>query len=434
MSPSSAPSIAAKTRPPLRGRLRPIGDGSVSLRALILGLLTIGETTIEGLLESENALRAGQACRALGARVERLGPGRWRIAGAGVGTLLRPRDTLDLGDARAAARLMFGVIAGHSITAVIDGGEALRNIPMQPVLEPLTLMGAEVLSSGERRGLPLTLRGTGDPAPLEYRMPLASPQLKSAILLCGLNSPGQTTVIEATASRDHMERLLTHFGADVAVRAEASGGRRIILQGRPRLEPRALAIPADPSMAAFLLVAAAITPGSDVIVEGVMTNPLRYDVIDTLLDMGADIQALAQLSAGGEETVDLRVRSHPLRGVDAVGLQRADMPALAVAAAFAEGETILRGAASFAGQGLEAALQAAGVDCGCEGVDFLIRGRGRPAGGGALPLQSDPRIAMGMAVLGLAAKQPVRIDDRVSSMGVVAGLFADLAALGADFG
>ncbi|MGA7198132.1 3-phosphoshikimate 1-carboxyvinyltransferase, partial [Roseiarcus sp.] len=314
MSPpfQASPLRAIRGRP-LQGRFRPPGDKSISHRAFIFGLLTCGQTMVEGLLEGDDVLRTGAACKALGAAIERLGPGRWRIRGPGLGALVAPRETLDFGNAGTGSRLMMGVVGSHGITATFDGDASLRKRPMGRILDPLRLMGAEVLSQGEGGRCPIVLRGVRDPAPILYRTPVASAQIKSAVLLAGLNARGVTSVVETQASRDHTEKMLAHFGAEVTVTTEGEG-RRIDLVGRPELIPRPVIVPADPSSAAFPIVAALIVPGSDILVEGVMMNPLRTGLLTTLLEMGADIGVVDRRTEGGEQVADLRVRASALRG------------------------------------------------------------------------------------------------------------------------
>ncbi len=322
----------------LKGRVRPPGDKSISHRAFLFGLLTRGMTSIEGLLEGDDVLRTSAACKALGATIERLGEGRWSVQGPGLGSLLAPRDTLDFGNAGTGSRLMMGVVGGHPIRATFDGDASLRKRPMRRILDPLKLMGAEVIAEAEGGRCPITLKGADEAAPIVYRTPVASAQIKSAVLLAGLNARGATTVIEAEASRDHTEKMLAHFGAEVTVEIEGQG-RRITLQGRPELRPKPVIVPADPSSAAFPIVAALLVPGSDIVVEGVMTNPLRSGLLTTLIEMGADIQKLDQRLEGGEDVADLRVRASDLRGVDVPAARAPSMideyPILAVAAAFA---------------------------------------------------------------------------------------------------
>jgi 3-phosphoshikimate 1-carboxyvinyltransferase len=411
--------LRAKRGRALKGRFRPPGDKSISHRAFIFGLLACGDTKVEGLLESDDVLHTGRACQALGAAVERLGPGIWRIHGPGIGALLAPRDTLDFGNAGTGSRLMMGVVGSHGITAAFDGDASLRKRPMGRILDPLRLMGAEVLLEAEGGRCPIVLQGARDPAPILYRTPVASAQIKSAVLLAGLNARGVTTVIEAEASRDHTEKMLAHFGAEVKVTAEGEG-RRIDLIGRPELKPRQVIVPADPSSAAFPIVAALIVPGSDIIVEGVMMNPLRSGLTTTLLEMGADIAVLDRRGEGGEEVADLRVRASKLRGVDVPAARAPSMideyPILAVAAAFASGKTLMQGLHELRVKesdrlaAVAAGLEAAGAAHAIEGDDLIVEG-GSPRGGGIVATHMDHRIAMSFLVMGLASREPVAVDD-----------------------
>ena len=436
--------LAARTSGPLKGRIRVPGDKSISHRAFILGLLTVGETQIEGLLEGDDVLRTGAACRTLGARIERTGEGRWRVRGAGLGSLLEPRETLDFGNAGTGSRLMMGVVGGHAVTARFDGDASLRKRPMRRILDPLALMGARVLDQAEGGRCPILLQGTAEPAPIEYRTPVASAQIKSAVLLAGLNSPGRTVVIEQEASRDHTEKMLAHFGATVTSEPFGEAGRRIALEGRPLLAPRPVVVPADPSSAAFPIVAALITPGSEIVVEGMMMNPLRTGLLTTLLAMGADIVELDRRVEGGEEVADLRVRASALKGVDTPAARAPAMideyPILAVAAAFAEGETRMRGLHELRVKesdrlaAVADGLLANGVDCAVDGDDLIVRGAAGPAqGGGLVATHLDHRIAMSFLVMGLASQRQVAIDDETmiaTSFPTFRGL---MAALGAQF-
>jgi len=418
---AAATPLTARRSGPLRGSLRVPGDKSISHRALILGALAVGETTVTGLLEGEDVLRTADAMRALGARVERLGVGEWRVHGVGIGAFADPPAPLDFGNAGTGVRLTMGAVAGSPVTAVFDGDASLRKRPMGRILDPLLLMGAKVRDMAEGNRLPLTLQGARDPAPIEYRTPVASAQIKSAVLLAGLAAPGETTVIESEASRDHTERMLRHFGAEVTVTPEGTHGRRIVLKGQPELEPAPLAVPADPSSAAFPLVAALLVPGSEVILQGVMLNPLRTGLLTTLAEMGAAIETLDRREEGGEEVADLRVRAGALKGVD-VPAERApsmidEYPILAVAAAFAEGETRMRGLKELRVKesdrlaAVAAGLAANGVTCEIEGDDLIVQGGVRAPGGGVVETHMDHRIAMSFLVLGLASEKPVTIDD-----------------------
>jgi 3-phosphoshikimate 1-carboxyvinyltransferase len=425
----------------LKGRFRPPGDKSISHRAFIFGLLTCGETMVEGLLEGDDVLRTGEACKALGAAVDRLGPGRWRIRGPGVGALVAPRETLDFGNAGTGSRLMMGVVGSHGIIATFDGDASLRKRPMGRILDPLKLMGAQVLSQGEGGRCPIVLSGVRDPAPILYRTPVASAQIKSAVLLAGLNARGVTTVVEAEASRDHTEKMLAHFGAEVKVTLEDEG-RRIDLLGRPELRPRPVIVPADPSSAAFPIVAALIVPGSDILVEGVMMNPLRTGLLTTLLDMGADITVVDRRTEGGEEVADLRARASALRGVDLPAARAPSMideyPVLAAAAAFAEGTTRMRGLKELRvkeSDRLAATadlLRVNGVEVEIEGDDLIVHGKGRASGGGTVTTHMDHRIAMSAIVLGLASERPVQIDDGTFIATSFPGFVDLMRGLGAD--
>ena len=284
--------LTARRSGPLKGRVRVPGDKSISHRALIFGALAVGETRISGLLEGEDVLNTGKAMRALGAKVERTGEGAWRFTASASAGFAQPEAPLDFGNSGTGCRLVMGAVAGCPIIATFDGDATLRTRPMQRILDPLELMGARPVHVSDGGRLPLTLQGARDPIPIVYRTPVPSAQIKSAVLLAGLAAPGDTTVIETEASRDHTERLLAHFGAEVTVAPEGEHGRRITLKGEPELVPAPVVVPADPSSAAFPMVAALIVPGSEVILTDVMTNPLRTGLITTLREMGAEIEAL----------------------------------------------------------------------------------------------------------------------------------------------
>jgi 3-phosphoshikimate 1-carboxyvinyltransferase len=436
--------ITARRSGPLRGRVRVPGDKSISHRALILGALAVGETRISGLLEGEDVLNTGKAVRALGADVERTGVGAWRLHGVGVAGFAEPNAPLDFGNSGTGCRLMLGAVAGCPITAGFDGDASLRKRPMRRVLEPLERMGAHTLAANDGR-LPLRLAGARDPLPIVYEPPVASAQLKSAVLLAGLAAPGETVVIEAEATRDHTEKMLIHFGADVRLDPHGPHGRRITLAGQPELAPRPIVVPADPSSAAFPLVAAAITPGSDVILEGVMVNPLRSGLLDTLVEMGAAIEWLTVRIEGGEEVADLRVRGSALRGVEVPAARAPAMideyPILAVAASFAEGTTAMRGLKELRVKesdrlaGTADMLRANGVTVEIDGDDLFVAGSGRAPGGGLVATHMDHRLAMSALVMGLASAQPVTIDDGSfiatsfpDFVGLMRGLGADIAS------
>ncbi len=404
--------------------MRPPGDKSISHRAMILGLLSQGRTRVEGLLEGDDVLRTAAAARALGATVERLGEGRWVVDGVGIGGLTDPAGILDFGNAGTGSRLMMGVVGGQPVTATFDGDASLRSRPMRRILDPLRMMGTQVLAEAEGGRVPLTLRGPREAIPITYETPAASAQIKSAVLLAGLNAPGITTVIETAATRDHTERMLRLFGAQVTVTPQGpeGHGRTIALTGQPPLRGTDVVVPADPSSAAFPLVAALITPGSDLVIEGVMMNPLRIGLVTTLLEMGAQIERVAEREEGGETVADLRVRASRLKGVD-VPAERApamidEYPILAVAASFAEGTTRMNGLHELRVKesdrlaAVAAGLAANGVTHRIEGDDLIVEGEGKaPPGGGLVATHLDHRIAMSFLVMGLAAGEPVRVDD-----------------------
>ena len=432
--------LTARRNGPLTGRAQAPGDKSMSIRALILGALAVGETRVTGMLEGEDALNTAKAMQALGARIERT-ERQWRIHGVGVGGFAEPRGTLDFGNSGTGCRLALGAVAGCPITATFDGDASLRSRPMRRVLDPLERIGARTLASADGR-LPLTLAGARDPIPIVFRPPVPSAQLKSATLLAGLSAPGETTVIEAEATRDHTEKMLVHFGADLRVEPFEVNGRCIRLAGQPELTPQPLAVPADPSSSAFPLVAALLVPGSDIILKSVMMNPLRTGLITTLHDMGASIEALDARKQGGEDVADLRVRAGALRGVE-VPASRApamidEYPILAVAAAFAEGVTAMRGLKELRVKesarlaATAALLRANGVTAEIEGDDLIVEGRGRAAGGGLVATHMDHRIAMAALVLGLASDRPVRIDDGNFIATSFPGFVDLMRGLGAD--
>jgi 3-phosphoshikimate 1-carboxyvinyltransferase len=433
--------LTARRHGPLAGRARVPGDKSISIRALILGALAVGETRIGGLLEGEDVINTVQTLRALGAQVERTGERRWLVRGVGVGGFAEPAGTLDFGNSGTGCRLMLGAVAGCPVTATFDGDASLRKRPMRRVLDPLERIGARTLASADGR-LPLTLAGARDPIPIVFRPPVPSAQLKSAALLAGLAAPGETVVIEAEATRDHTEKMLTHFGAQVRVEPEGDNGRRITLTGQPELVPEPIVVPADPSSAAFPMIAALIARGSDVILDGVMMNPLRTGLITTLCEMGASIEQLDRRKEGGEDVADLRVRSGALRAVE-VPAERApsmidEYPVLAVAAAFAEGTTVMHGLKELRVKESDrlaataALLRGNGVAVDIEGDDLIVHGNGRAGGGGVVTTHMDHRIAMAAMVLGLASDKPVQIDDGTFIATSFPGFVELMRGLGAD--
>jgi 3-phosphoshikimate 1-carboxyvinyltransferase len=405
----------------LSGQVRVPGDKSISHRALILGALAVGETRISGLLEGEDVLNTAKAMRALGAQVERQGDGTWSVHGVGVGGFAPPQSPLDFGNSGTGCRLVMGAVAGCPITAIFDGDASLRKRPMRRILDPLELMGAKATQAAEGGRLPLTLQGARDPLPIVYRTPVASAQIKSAVLLAGLAAPGITTVIEDEASRDHTELMLAHFGAQIVSEHEGVHGRKISLHGQPELTAAPVIVPADPSSAAFPLVAALIVAGSDVVLTDVMTNPLRTGLLTTLREMGASIEESHQRGDAGEPMAQLRVRGSKLRSVT-VPPERApsmidEYLVLAVAAAFAEGTTTMRGLQELRvkeSDRLAATadmLRVNGVKVDITGDDLIVEGKGHVPGGGLVATHMDHRIAMSALVMGLASDASVKIDD-----------------------
>ena len=418
---SAMPLVAARPAAALSGTITVPGDKSISHRALMLGALAIGRTEIRGLLEGEDVLVTAAALRAMGADIARQAAGHWVVHGVGLGGLAEPADVIDLGNSGTAARLLLGLLATHPFTAFVTGDASLRSRPMRRVIEPLSRFGAQFLAREGSR-LPLAVTGAADPVPQVYRLPVPSAQVKSAVLLAGLNTPGETTIVEPQATRDHTERMLGHFGATVRIEPEPDGGRRITVEGHPELVAAPITVPGDPSSAAFPLVAALIVPGSDVIIGNVGLNPTRAGLIASLREMGADITLQNRRTEGGEPVADLHVRAGPLKGAD-IPPERApsmidEYPILAVAASCAKGRTIMRGLAELRVKesdrltAIATGLAACGVRVTVEGDDLTVEGAGNfPAGGTRIATQLDHRIAMAFLVLGLAANQPVAIDD-----------------------
>lgn len=436
--------LTAHKSGPLTGPVHLPGDKSISHRAMIFGLLSVGQTPVQGLLEGEDVLRTAEACRALGAKIERLGDGDWLVNGVGIGGLCAPETILDFGNAGTGSRLMMGVVGGHPIEATFDGDASLRKRPMRRILDPLVEMGVEVVSQADGGRCPITIRGAKDPLPILYHTPVASAQIKSAILLAGLNSPGRTTVIETEATRDHTEKMLAYFGASVRVAPEGHDGRRIELEGRPELTPQPIIVPRDPSSAAFPLVAALLVPGSDITIKGVMMNPLRTGLLTTLLEMGASIVTENPRYEGGEDVADLRVRASTLTGVDVPAARAPSMideyPILAVAAAFASGETRMRGLnelrvkESDRLQAVADGLASAGVTYAIEGDDLIVSGmKGDVRGGGVVKTHLDHRIAMSFLVMGLATDRPMTVDDERMIATSFPSFTSLMQALGAKF-
>ncbi len=406
----------------LTGRVRVPGDKSISHRSIMLSALAVGESRVSGLLEGEDVMATAAAMRSMGASVERTGEGEWRVHGVGVGALLQPQGALDMGNSGTSTRLLMGLVASHAIQATFVGDASLSKRPMGRVIEPLSRIGAEFLASPGGT-LPLTVRGAAMPAPIEYRLPVASAQVKSAVLLAGLNTAGITTVIEPVPTRDHSERMLNGFGADLTVDAGADGARVIRLRGEAELKPQTIVVPGDPSSAAFFIVAALIVPGSDLVIENVGLNITRAGLVEVLRLMGGSIEELNPREVGGEPVADLRVLHSALTGIDvdpAIAPSMIDeFPVLFVAAALAQGRTVtsgleeLRVKESDRLSAMAAALILAGARVTETGDGLVIDGTGGEPleGGGPVVTHLDHRIAMAMAVAGLASYHGVEIDD-----------------------
>ena len=397
------------------------GDKSISHRALMLGALAVGETKVTGLLEGGDVLATAAALRAMGADIERTGESAWSIHGVGVGGLMQPRQALDMGNSGTSTRLLMGLAASHPIVATFTGDASLSRRPMGRVIEPLSRMGADIAASpGET--LPLSVRGMAPAVPIEYRLPVASAQVKSAVLLAGLNAPGITRVIEPVPTRDHTERMLKGFGAELSVE-ETADGRVIRLTGEADLRPQAIEVPGDPSSAAFFIVAALIVPGSELRIDNVGLNPTRAGLIAVLRQMGASIEEADPREVGGEPVADLVVRHSPLKGVEVdprvVASMIDEFPAFFVAAAFAEGQTVtrhleeLRVKESDRLATMAEALAAIGAGVVERQDGLVINGSGGEplAGGGPIATRLDHRVAMSLAIAGLASRDGVEIDD-----------------------
>lgn len=427
----------------LTGTVAVPGDKSISHRALMFSALAEGETRIVGLLEGEDVLRTAQAMRALGARITRENDGRWHVHGCGLGALHEPADVLDMGNSGTAARLLSGLLASHGIMSVMTGDASLRRRPMKRVMDPLAATGATFLAREGGR-LPLAIKGSATPAPLTYRLPVASAQVKSAVLLAGLNAQGQTQVEEPVPTRDHTENMLRHFGAHVTVEETPEGGRIVRLEGKPRLIARDVTVPGDPSSAAFVLVAALLVPGSDVVMTNVGLNPLRTGLFTTLREMGARLDVTNERTEGGEPVGDLRVQASSLQAVDVPADRAASMideyPILAVAAAYATGISRFRGVEELRVKESDrlastvALLEKNGVRTKVDGNDLIIYGtQGAIPGGGVVETHMDHRLAMSASVLGLVAENPVDIDDTAFIDTSFPGYFVLFNNLGAGF-
>lgn len=402
----------------LNGRLRVPGDKSISHRALIFGALATGTTRISGLLEAEDVINTAKAVTALGAPAAKSG-GVWEVRGRGVGGLRQPDGPLDFGNSGTGTRLMMGVIAGHPMTVTMMGDASLSKRPMRRVLGPLKQMGLEILDGG-KEALPLMMRGTNELVPITYTLPVPSAQVKSAVLIAGLHAAGETTVIEKEATRDHTERMLRFFGADVRSvdKAELT---HITVKGDAELHGRDVTVPGDPSSAAFLACAALIVPGSDVTIEGVLVNETRIGLYTTLQEMGGDVTMLNPREEGGEPIADIHVRASKLKGVHVPAARAPSMideyPVLAAVAGFAAGETRMDGLAELKVKESDrlaataAGLHANGVSARIDGDSLIVTGTGMVEGGGTVATHLDHRIAMAFLTMGLASKNPVTVDD-----------------------
>ena len=417
----TAQPMTARKSGPLTGRAEVPGDKSISHRALIFGAMAVGETRITGLLEGQDVLDTAKAMRAFGAEVTRHSEGAWSVHGVGVGGFSEPVDVIDCGNSGTGVRLIMGCMATTAMTATFTGDASLRKRPMGRVTDPLSLFGARAYGRSGGR-LPMTVVGAASPVPVRYATPVASAQVKSAVLLAGLNAPGETVVIEREATRDHSERMLIGFGAQVHVE-KTRDGNVITLTGQPELRPQTVAVPRDPSSAAFPVCAALVVEGSDIFVPGVSQNLTRNGLYLTLVEMGADIVFENPREEGGEPVADLRVRFGPMTGIE-VPPERApsmidEYPILSVVAAFAEGKTVMRGVKELRVKesdridAMARGLEACGVRIEEDEDTLIVHGMGPGAvpGGATCATHLDHRIAMSFLILGLASKQPVSVDD-----------------------
>lgn len=414
--------MTSRASGPLKGEAHVPGDKSISHRSLILGALSIGETRITGLLEGEDVLDTAQAMRAFGAEVTQVGPGEWTVNGVGVGGFAEPEQVIDCGNSGTGVRLIMGAAATSPINVTYTGDASLNSRPMARVTDPLALFGTEAVGRSGGR-LPMTIVGAKEPVPVRYEVPVPSAQVKSAVLLAALNAPGQTVVIEKEATRDHTERMLAGFGADVTVE-DTDEGRVITLTGQPELKPQDIVVPRDPSSAAFPVCAALIVPGSDVLVPNIGLNPTRAGLFETLRDMGADLTYENMREAGGEPVADLRAKFSPdLKGIVVPPERAASMideyPVLSVVASCAEGTTEMPGVAELRVKesdridAMAVGLRAAGVTVN-EGDDWWSvegLGHGHVPGGATVGSRLDHRIAMSFLILGMVTQKPVTVDD-----------------------
>ena len=441
MSNAPAQPMSARRSGALSGTALIPGDKSISHRALILGALAVGRTHVTGLLEGQDVLDTAKAMQAFGATVERLGPGEWIVDGVGVGGFAEPAGVIDCGNSGTGVRLIMGAMATTPITATFTGDASLSKRPMRRITDPISLFGAEI-TSREGGLLPVTIKGAEEAVPVTYRTPVASAQIKSAVLLAGLNAPGQTVVIEAEPTRDHSERMLAGFGASITTET-TDEGRVITLTGQPELRAQSVAVPRDPSSAAFPVAAALIVPGSEIRVNGISRNPTRDGLYVTLAEMGADLTWENDREEGGEPVADLVVRHSALKGVTVPAERAASMidefPILSVIAAMAEGDTVMNGVAELRVKesdridAMAKGLRLNGVEVEETRDSMTVRGQGRIPGGGA-PVEThlDHRIAMSFLVAGLAAEAPVTVDDGAAIATSFPDFVALMQGLGAD--
>lgn len=436
--------LKSRISSPIKAEIRVPGDKSMSHRALLIGALAVGETVIEGLLEGEDVLCTAAALRALGANVERGEDGVWRVQGVGLGGLREPSEVLDMGNSGTAARLLMGVLASHPLTAFLIGDESLSRRPMARVQVPLEQFGARIVAREGGR-MPLAITGAAEPMPVIYRLPVASAQVKSAVLLAGLNTPGKTTAVETLPTRDHTERMLRHFGAEVETTEEADGTLAVTVIGQPEMTGRHVQVPADISSAAFPMVATLIVPGSALTLTAVGMNPRRTGLVETLIEMGADIECRNEREIAGEPVADLHVSAGALTGIEVPASRAPSMideyPILAVAAALATGTTVMHGLAELRVKESDrlSAMARGLAACGVrveEGADSLtVHGSGgRVLGGGPIETDLDHRIAMAFLVLGMAAENPVVIDDAEPIETSFPGFVALMNGMGAVIG
>ncbi len=419
--PDKVQPLRARKSGSLKGIATVPGDKSISQRALILGGMALGETRISGLLESEDVLNTANAVQALGATVTRDGEGAWRVAGVGVGNWRQPDKALDFGNSGTGSRLMMGAVATTPITAIFTGDASLRSRPMARVLDPLTRFGTRYEAQGGKALMPVTVTGAADAIAISYDVTVASAQVKSALLLAALNAKGTSRISQTALTRDHTEKMLAAFGADISVEASKSGGEAVHVAGPANLAACSVEVPRDPSSAAFPLVAALIVPGSEISIPAILLNPRRIGLIETLLEMGADIQIQNRRNSGGEEIGDLLVRHSALKGV-IVPVERApsmidEYPILAVAAAFAQGDTVMQGLEELRVKesdrlsAIARGLEANGIVFRESADGLTVRGSREVAGGGTVATHMDHRIAMAFLTLGMAARDPVAVDD-----------------------